>query len=97
VRVVVNASGALQLRSDVAGTTRSSGVQLGTGTWVRVEACGSIGSASSWDLYRDGVRILTGWTVSTGSNPVASIQLGDNTAKSFTANFDDVAVDTAAG
>jgi alpha-tubulin suppressor-like RCC1 family protein len=97
MRVVVNASGVLQLRSDVAGVTRSSGVQLGSGAWVRVEACGSIGSASAWDVYRNGVPIVTGWTVNTGPNPVAQIQLGDNSAKTFTANFDDVVVDTAAG
>ncbi len=97
VRVVVNASGALQLRSDVSGTIRSSGVQLGTNAWVLVEVCGTVGATSTWDLYRDGARIIQGWAANTGSSAVGLVQIGDNTAKTVTMNLDDVVVDGSPG
>jgi hypothetical protein len=56
-----------------------------------------VGSAGAWDLYRDGVRIVSGWTANTGTTPVGRIQIGDTAAKTWTANFDDVAFDLAAG
>jgi alpha-tubulin suppressor-like RCC1 family protein len=96
IRVTVNASGALQLYSDVSAVTRSSGVALGSG-WISVEACGSVGSSSLWDLYRNGVRIVNGWSTNTGTTPVGQVQVGDNTAKTVTMNLDDVVVDGAAG
>ena len=96
IRVTVNASGVLQLYSDVAAVTRSSGVALGTG-WVALEVCGSVGSSSVWDLYRNGVRIVNAWTVNTGTSAVGQVQIGDNTAKTVTMNLDDVVVDVAAG
>jgi alpha-tubulin suppressor-like RCC1 family protein len=96
IRVTVNASGVLQLYSDVSGVTRSSGVALGTG-WVSVEMCGSVGSGSVWDLYRNGVRIVNAWSANTGATPVGQVQIGDNTAKTVTMNLDDVVVDGAAG
>jgi alpha-tubulin suppressor-like RCC1 family protein len=96
IRVTVNASGALQLYSDVAGVTRSSGVALGSG-WVSVELCGSVGSSSVWDLYRNGVRIVNGWSTNTGTTPIGQVQIGDNTAKTVTMNLDDVVVDGSAG
>jgi alpha-tubulin suppressor-like RCC1 family protein len=96
IRVVVTDTGILQLRSDVSGATRASGVALGTG-WHRIELCGSVGATSSWDLYRDGVRIVTAWTANTGTTPIGQVQIGDNTAKTVTMNLDDVVVDGAAG
>jgi alpha-tubulin suppressor-like RCC1 family protein len=96
LRVVVNANGILQLRSDVSGTVRGSGVALGSG-WVHLEVCGSVGANSSWDLYREGVRIVTDWVANTGSSAVGQIQIGDNSAKTVTMNLDDVRVDQTPG
>jgi PKD repeat protein len=96
LRVFVTSAGALAMRSDVAGTQRVSGVALGSG-WHNVEICGSIGTSSTWDLYRDGVRIVNAWQVSTGTTPVGRIMIGDNAAKTFTANFDHVVLDQAVG
>jgi hypothetical protein len=95
-RAYVNASGTLFLRADFSGAQRSSGVALGSG-WHQLELCGTVGSAGAWDLYRDGVRIVSGWTANTGTTPVGRIQIGDTAAKTWTANFDDVAFDLAAG
>lgn len=95
-RAFVNASGVLYFRSDASGVQQSSGVALGSG-WHNVELCGTVGSASTWDLYRDGVTVLGGWVANTGTTPIGRIQIGDTAAKTFTANWDDVVLDTAPG
>lgn len=96
IRIFVNSTGALALRSDVAATTRATTVPIGSG-WVLVELCGSVGPNSAWDLYRDGVKIVSAWVANTGSAPVAQLQIGDNAAITATMNLDDVVVDQAAG
>ena len=44
------------------------------------------------DLYRDGTKIVTGWVANTGTTPVGRVEIGDNGAKTYTINFDDVLV-----
>jgi hypothetical protein len=95
-KAFVNSSGLLLIRSDFAGTQRSSNVALGSG-WHGVELCGTVGSAGSWDLYRDGVRIVNGWVADTGTLSIGRIQIGDTGAKTWTIGFDDVRMDQAAG
>ncbi len=96
IKVVVLATGNLQLRSDFGTTTFNSGVQLGTG-WHNVELCGTVGSNTTWSLYRDGVRIVNAWQADTGTTPIGRIQIGDTVAKTFTMNFDHVVVDQVVG
>ncbi len=96
IRVYVNSAGALALRSDVAATTRATTVAVGSG-WVLVELCGSVGPSSTWDLYRNGVKIVSAWVANTGTTPVAQLQIGDNAAITATMNVDDVVVDQTAG
>jgi PKD repeat protein len=96
VKAFVTSTGTLGVRSDFAATQRNSGVALGTG-WNNVELCGIVGSASTWDLYRDGVRIVNQWAADTGTTAVGRIQIGDTGAKTFTVNFDHVVVDQAVG
>ena len=96
VKTFVSTTGILYVRSDFAGVQQSSGVALGSG-WHIVELCGTVGSASTWNLYRDGVRILNGWTADTGTTPIGRIQIGDNAAKTWTINFDNVHLDQTAG
>ena len=95
-RALVNTSGLLVFRSDVSGIQQSSGVALGNG-WHNIELCGDVGASGAWNLYRDGVRILNGWVANTGTIPIGRIQIGDTAAKTFTANWDDVVLDLAAG
>jgi Glycosyl hydrolase family 26 len=95
-RVFLNSSGVLWVKSDVSGLQRSSNTQIGTG-WHNIELCGSVGAAGAWDLYRDGTPIVAGWVANTGSAPIGRIEIGDNVAKTFTINFDDVIVDLVAG
>ena len=96
VKAYVNPSGTLFIRSDSAGTALSSGVNLGAG-WHTVELCGTVGTNTTWTLYRDGSTVAGPWTISTGTVPIGRIQIGDNAAKTWTANFDDVALDDAPG
>ncbi|MEO8423629.1 MAG: hypothetical protein ABI595_06905 [Actinomycetota bacterium] len=95
-RVLVNSSGVLALRSDVSGITLASGVQLGTG-WHSLEVCGTVGTSGTWDLYRDGTRIVTAWPANTGTTPMGSFELGNPNAGTWTANVDDVRVDQTPG
>jgi len=91
-RVLLNSSGILQVKSDVAGTVKGSGTALTAG-WHSIEVCMTVGTTGTWDLYLDGTQIITGWVANTGSTPVGRIQIGDAAAKTFTVNFDDVVVD----
>ena len=93
-KVYLNAQGTLLVRSDVAGTQQSSSTAIGTG-WHEIELCGTVGAATTWDLYRDGTRIVNAWAANTGTTPVGLIQIGDNAAHDLTMNFDHVRVDQA--
>ena len=95
-RAFLTDTGTLSLRSDVSGVTRNSAVALGTG-WHTLELCGTIGTAGTWDLYRDGVRIVNAWVANTGTGPVGRIELGNTNAGTWTVNFDDIRVDQSPG
>jgi Glycosyl hydrolase family 26 len=98
VRVFVTAGRALGIRSDVSGAQVTSSTLLpAAGSWTLVELCGTVGTAGSWSLYRDGVLALGPWTANTGSVPVGRITLGTPDPRTITVNFDDVIVDTAPG
>ena len=75
-------------------STRTS--PIGTG-WHNIELCGTVGSNTTWDLFRDGTEIVSDWVANTGTTPVGRIQIGDTAAKTFTINFDHVVLDEAAG
>ena len=95
-RTYVSASGQLVVRSDVSGTKINSGVALGSG-WHALELCGTVGTATTWDLLRDGAVIVNDWAANTGTTPVGRIQIGDTAAKTFTINVDDVRLDQVPG
>jgi alpha-tubulin suppressor-like RCC1 family protein len=95
-RAFLTSTGALAIRSDVSGTQILTSVALGTG-WHTVELCGAVGAAGAWNLYRDGVRIVTGWTANTGTTPIGAIEIGSAVAGTFTANWDDIVVDQTPG
>ena len=91
------ANGTVQMRSDFGIRRSARTVQLGTG-WHNMELCGTVGSNTTWDLYRDGVRDRERrGSANTGTTPVGRIQIGDTAAKTFTVNFDHVVLDEAPG
>jgi hypothetical protein len=95
-KVYLDTQGRLLVRSEFSSTQISSGVVLPSG-WNRLELCGTVGTLGAWNLYLNGAPIVTGWQANTGTNPIARLQIGDTAAKTWTANWDDVIVDTAAG
>lgn len=88
--------GLLSLRADASGTQTSSGVALGSG-WHLIELCGTVGTNTTWSLYRDGVAVVDSWEANTGTTPVGRVEIGDTAAKTFTINFDDVVIDQLVG
>ena len=80
---------------------RGDDVQLGRRRWARGSTAWSSaarsGSNTTWDLYRDGVKIVNAWATNTGTTAIGRVQIGDTAAKTFTVNFDNVRVDTAPG
>jgi hypothetical protein len=95
-RVALDANGVLRVRSDVSGVLSPPTVALGTG-WHAIELCGTVGTAGTWDLYRDGVKVLDQWVANTGTTPIGRVGIGDTAVKTWTANLDQVVVDQAAG
>ena len=95
-KVFINANGILYVRSDVANTQFFSGTALGNG-WHNIEVCGTVGTSGTWDLYRDGTKIVNAWTANTGTTPIGRVEIGNAQAVTATVNFDDVVVDQAAG
>jgi hypothetical protein len=84
-------SGILYVRSDASNTQIYSGVALGSG-WHTVKVCGTIGASGTWDLYRDGVKIVNAWAANTGTTPVGRVEIGTSQAVTATINVDDVIV-----
>jgi hypothetical protein len=95
-RVVLDGQGRLRVRSDVSGVRSGQLGQLGSG-WHTIELCGSIAGTSTWDLYRDGVRVLNSWTANSGTTGVGRVYIGDTSSKTWEARFDNVVVDQAPG
>jgi hypothetical protein len=95
VRLFMNATGVLVMRSDFSSVQFATG-QEPTG-WFNAEMCGTVGSSSTWDLYVNGTKVVNAWAANTGSTPVGRIEIGDTASKTWTANFDDVVLDDHAG
>ena len=95
-KVYVNTAGILYIRSDVSSAQIYSGVAIGSG-WHNVEVCGTVGTSGTWDLYRDGVKIVNAWAANTGTTPVGRVEIGNAQAVTATINFDDVVVDQTPG
>ena len=87
--VYLNNDGQLVMKSEVSGATTATGVTL-DGAWHRLRWCGTIGGA--WSLAVDGVDVVTGWSPSTGSDPIGRFQIGPSRAETITVRFDDVVV-----
>jgi hypothetical protein len=96
-RVFLNANRALVVKSDVASVQQTSSSGSLTPGWHTVELCGTVGTSSTWDLLLDGGVVLNDWTANTGTSPVARVEIGDTSARTWTINYDDVVVDSEVG
>ena len=90
-RVYVNAGRILYIRSDASGAQFYSGTKIDIG-WHSIKVCGTVGASGTWDLYRDGVKIVNAWVANTGTTPVGRVEIGNAQAITATINFDDVVV-----
>lgn len=95
-KVYADVNRKLIVRSELSGAQFISTSVLPAG-WNTVELCGTVGSATSWDVYLNGVRVVNAWTADTGSTPIGRIQIGDTAAKTWTVHFDRVILDGAPG
>ena len=93
IRIYMDANRVLWLRSDAAGTQRSSGVAVPLNSWHTVELCGTVGTASSWTLYYDGVQRGTPWVSNTGTTGIGRVQVGSTSNNTWSINYDSIRVD----
>jgi hypothetical protein len=91
IKVNLDTQRRLVVRSDFEGRQVNSGDVLPAG-WNRVQLCGSVGAATTWDLLLNGETILADWAADTGTVPVGRVQVGDTAAKTWVAGWDDVIV-----
>jgi alpha-tubulin suppressor-like RCC1 family protein len=97
IKVYMAANRVLWIRSDASGQQVGSGAPVPAGTWAVVELCGTVGAATSWTLYLNGVAVVSNWTTNTGTTPVGRVQIGDSAAKTWSINIDDVRLDQSPG
>jgi len=89
-RVFIDSGRVLKVRGDISGSVFSSGVVLPTG-WSTLGLCGTVGSTGTFTLALNGSPLGT-WTTNNGTTQIGRIQIGDDLAKTWTVNYDDVIV-----
>jgi chitodextrinase len=98
INLYLSQTGKLALRNNAGGVTTTSSTAMPTGGWHSLVLHAIInGTSSSVDVSLDGVSVpgltLTGQNL--GTNPITSLQLGETTTgRTYTIDFDDVAVST---
>jgi len=90
-RVFVNAQRQLFIRSDVAGTQMNTGFTLPLNTWTDLKLCTRTATDGYLQLSVNGVA-GPAWTGNMGTTNPGAIEIGDATANSWSANFDDIVV-----
>jgi len=91
-RIFLTSGRLLRVRADISGAQMSPAASLPTG-WSTLKLCGTIGASGTWSLALNGTTVGT-MTTNNGTAPFAQVQLGDETQKTLTVNFDDVVVTT---
>jgi chitodextrinase len=96
INLYLSQTGKLALRNNVSGVTTTSTASMPSGSWHQVVLHALVnGSSGSVDVSLDGTAVsglsLTGQNL--GTNPITSLQLGDNTgARTYDIDFDDISV-----
>lgn len=94
--LILNTSGKLGLRNDIAATTLTSAASVGGG-WHSLEYHVVInGTGSTTEVWLDGVKVSDlSVTTNFGSNLVGSFQIGEvQSGRTYNVIFDDVVFDT---
>jgi fibronectin type 3 domain-containing protein len=96
INLYLSQTGKLALRNNVGSVTTTSATALPAGSWHEMVLHMTVGATTgSVDVSLDGTQVtdltLTGQNL--GSNPIAALQLGDNTGgRTYVIDFDDIAV-----
>jgi chitodextrinase len=94
INLYLSQTGKLALRNNVGSVTTTSATSMPAGSWHQVVLHVTVsGTSSSVDVSLDGTPVsdlaLTGQNL--GTNPMTSLQLGDNTGgRTYDVDFDDV-------
>lgn len=91
----ISPTGKLSLRNTPGAATLTSAIAMPTGGWHQVVLHALVnGTSSSFDVSLDGTQVpdlsLPGQNL--GTNPIATLQLGDTGGGTYDIDFDDVAV-----
>lgn len=96
INLYLSQTAKLALRNNVGGVTTTSTTALPAGSWHQLVLHVTVsGTAGTVDVSLDGTQVadlsLTGQNL--GSNPITTLQLGDNTGgRTYDIDFDDIAV-----
>ena len=90
-RLQIDTSRRLYVRNDVTGATLTTTAILPLSTWTRVRLCIAVGTAGLIRVEVGGVQVGS-WNVNTGTANLTTVQLGDNDARTITANWDALVV-----
>lgn len=86
-RIRISPSGNISSRADVAKRSLSTSTSVDPGSWHRLGLCVGVARSGSISVTVDGVTVGS-WTMDTGTLPVATVQLGDNSRRTATAHWD---------
>ena len=90
----LNGSGQVWLKVG-SGTYQKISASLPLNTWLRLTVHLKVGAAGAGvvDVYKDGIKAFSTTTATLGTNPIASVELGnDTTAQAFSSLADNVAI-----
>jgi hypothetical protein len=90
-RAYLTSTGYLAVRADPAGLSSTSTTKLPLGSWHALRLCTTVGAAGTVTLSLDGTQVRS-LSASTGTAPVAAVQLGDTAAATLAINYDDIVV-----
>jgi alpha-tubulin suppressor-like RCC1 family protein len=90
-RLEITTAGQLSVRADISATNLTTASTLAAGSWNRVALCATAGATGSLRLFVNGAA-AGNWTANTGGQPIAAVQLGDNSARSASARWDALVV-----
>jgi hypothetical protein len=97
VSLRISANGKLSIRNDVTGTVPASSIKMSKGAWHELQLHVLVNGASSGiEVWLDGTRISAlSFTTSLGTTPVGRVLVGNNSAATLDAAYDDVVVATS--
>ncbi len=92
-RILVTPARALRVRNDVTAAVFNMNRTLSSG-WHTIELCATIGVSGTLSAAFDGAAVGSWSGQNLGTTPISTLQILDETVKTFAANVDDVVAHT---